>query len=117
MAQPTKYTTQHLKQLLEVELDAEVGSSIHMCITGDRRVTVLMEGQVHDMITMLGACLANLHERLAEDEIIPKMNYFKFMLWVYQQSITQAKEHVKNTQAKSEASQASGKSGTNNKTS
>ena len=116
MTQPTKQTARQLNQLLEIELDAKVGSSIHMCITDERNVIVLMTGQVPDMVTMIGACLFNLHKQLTEQKIIPKMNYFKFMLWVYQQSITQAKEHVKNTQAKSEASQASGKSGTDNKT-
>ena len=95
MTQATEQTARQLNQLLEVELDAEVGSSIHMCITDERNVVVLMTGQVPDMVTMIGACLFNLHKQLTEQKIIPKMNYFKFILWVYKQSIEQASKHVK----------------------
>ena len=87
MTQPTEQTARQLNQLLEIELDAKVGSSIHMCITDERNVIVLMTGQVPDMVTMIGACLFNLHKQLTEQKIIPKMNYFKFILWVYKQSI------------------------------
>lgn len=104
MTQPTEQTARQLNQLLEIELDAEVGSSIHMCITDDRNVVVLMTGQVHDMVTMIGACLFNLHKQLTEQKIIPKRNYFKFILWVYKQSVEQASKHVKKSQAKSKAS-------------
>ena len=105
MTQPTEQTARHLNQLLEIELDAKVGSSIHMCITDDRNVVVvLMTGQVPDMVTMIGACLFNLHKQLTEQKIIPKMNYFKFILWVYKQSVEQATKHVKKSQAKSKAS-------------
>lgn len=104
MTQPTEQTARQLNQLLEVELDAEVGSSIHMCITDDRNIVVLMTGQVPDMVTMIGACLFNLHKQLTEQKIIPKMNYFKFILWVYKQSVEQATKNVKKSQAKSKAS-------------
>ena len=110
MTQPTEQTARQLNQLLKVELDAEVGSSIHMCITDERNIIVLMTGQVPDMVTMIGACLFNLHKQLTEQKIIPKMNYFKFILWVYKQSIEQASKHVKKSQAKGKASEASGKS-------
>lgn len=116
MTQPTEQTARQLNQLLEIELDAKVGSSIHMCITDDRNIVVLMTGQVPDMVTMIGACLYNLHKQLTEQKIIPKMNYFKFILWVYKQSIEQAIKYVKNTQAKGEASKASESSGTDKKT-
>ena len=104
MTQPTEQTAQQLNQLLELELDAKVGSSIHMCITDERSVVVLMSGQVPDMVTMIGACLFNLHKQLTEQKIIPKMNYFKFILWVYKQSVEQATKNVKKSQAKSKAS-------------
>lgn len=104
MTQPTEQTARQLNQLLEVELDAEVGSSIHMCITDERNIVVLMTGQVPDMVTMIGACLYNLHKQLTEQKIIPKMNYFKFILWVYKQSVEQATKNVKKSQAKSKAS-------------
>ena len=104
MTQPTEQTARQLNQLLEIELDAEVGSSIHMCVTDERDIVVLMTGQVPDMVTMIGACLYNLHKQLTEQKIIPKMNYFKFILWVYKQSIEQADKHVKKSQAKSKAS-------------
>ena len=104
MTQPTEQTARQLNQLLEVELDAEVGSSIHMCVTDERNIVVLMTGQVPDMVTMIGACLFNLHKQLTEQKIIPKMNYFKFILWVYKQSIEQAKKKKKKSQAKSKAS-------------
>lgn len=107
MTQPTEQTARQLNQLLEIELDAKVGSSIHMCITDERNVIVLMTGQVPDMVTMIGACLFNLHKQLTEQKIIPKMNYFKFILWVYKQSIKQASKHVKKSQAKGKASQVS----------
>ena len=107
MTQPTEQTARQLNQLLEIELDAKVGSSIHMCITDERNVIILMTGQVPDMVTMIGACLFNLHKQLTEQKIIPKMNYFKFILWVYKQSIEQATKHVKKSQAKSKASQVS----------
>ena len=116
MTQPTEQTARQLNQLLEIELDAKVGSSIHMCITDERNVIVLMTGQVPDMVTMIGACLFNLHKQLTEQKIIPKMNYFKFILWVYKQSIEQATKHVKKSQAKGKASQASESSGTDKKT-
>ena len=104
MTQATEQTARQLDQLLEIELDAEVGSSIHMCITDDRNIVVLMTGQVPDMVAMIGACLFNLHKQLTEQKIIPKMNYFKFILWVYKQSIEQATKHVKKSQAKGKAS-------------
>ena len=107
MTQPTEQTARQLNQLLEIELDAEVGSSIHMCITDDRNIVVLMTGQVPDMVTMIGACLFNLHKQLTEQKIIPKMNYFKFILWVYKQSVEQATKNVKKSQAKGKASQVS----------
>ena len=107
MTQPTEQTARQLKQLLEIELDAKVGSSIHMCITDERNVIILMTGQVPDMVTMIGACLFNLHKQLTEQKIIPKMNYFKFILWVYKQSIEQVTKHVKKSQAKDKASQVS----------
>lgn len=111
MTQPTELTARQLNQLLEIELDAKVGSSIHMCITDERNVIVLMTGSVPDTITMIGACLYNLHKQLTADKVIPKMNYFKFILWVYKQSIDQAKKyHVEKSQAKVQASEASGKS-------
>lgn len=95
MTQATEQTARQLNQLLEVELDAEVGSSIHMCVTDERDIVVLMTGQVPDMVTMIGACLFNLHKQLTEQKIIPKMNYFEFILWVYKQSVEQASKHVK----------------------
>ena len=104
MTQATEQTARQLDQLLEIELDAEVGSSIHMCITDDRNIVVLMTGQVPDMVAMIGACLFNLHKQLTEQKIIPKMNYFKFILWVYKQSVEQATKHVEKSQAKSKAS-------------
>lgn len=107
MAQPTEQTARQLNQLLEIELDAKVGSSIHMCVTDERNVIVFMTGQVPDMVTMIEACLFNLHKQLTEQKIIPKMNYFKFILWVYKQSIEQATKHVKKSQAKDKASQVS----------
>mgnify|MGYP003608971974 FL=1 len=117
MTQPTEQTARQLNQLSEIELDAKVGSSIHMCITDERNVIILMTGQVPDMVTMIGACLFNLHKQLTEQKIIPKMNYFKFILWVYKQSIEQASKHVKKSQAKGKASKASDSSGTDKKTS
>lgn len=102
--QPNAQTARDLNALLEIELGAKVGSSIHMCITDKRNVVVLMTGQVPDMVTMIGACLFNLHKQLTEQKIIPKMNYFKFILWVYKQSVEQANKHVKKSQAKSKAS-------------
>ena len=107
MTQLTEQTARQLNQLLEIELDAKVGSSIHMCIADERNVIVLMTGQVPDMVAMIGACLFNLHKQLTEQKIIPKMNYFEFILWVYKQSIEQATKHVKESQAKGKASQAS----------
>ena len=104
MTQATEQTARQLDQLLEIELDAEVGSSIHMCITDDRNIVVRMTGQVPDMVAMIGACLFNLHKQLTEQKIIPKMNYFKFILWVYKQSVEQATKHVEKSQAKSKAS-------------
>ena len=104
MTQPTEQTARQLNQLLGIELDAEVGSSIHMCVTDERNIVVLMTGQVPDMVTMIGACLFNLHKQLTEQKIIPKMNYFKFILWVYKQSLEQADKYVKKSQAKSKAS-------------
>ena len=95
MTQPTEQTARDLNALLEIELGAKVGSSIHMCITDERNVVVLMTGQVPDMVTMIGACLFNLHKQLTEQKIIPKMNYFEFILWVYKQSVEQASKHVK----------------------
>ena len=109
--QPNAQTARDLNALLEIELDAKVGSSIHMCITDKRNVVVLMTGSIPDTITMIGACLYNLHKQLTADKVIPKMNYFKFILWVYKQSIDQAKQyHVEKSQAKGKASEASGKS-------
>ena len=89
MTQPTEQTARQLNQLLEAELDAEVGSSIHICTTDDHNIVVLMTGHVPDMVTMISACLFNLHKQLTEQKIIPKMNYFKFILWVYKQRIEQ----------------------------
>ena len=114
--QPNEQTARDLNALLEIELGANVGASIHMCVTDKRIVVVLMTGSVPDVITMIGACLYNLHKQLTEQKIIPKMNYFKFILWVYKQSIEQADKHVKKSQAKVQASKASHSSGTDKKT-
>ena len=38
MTQPTEQTARQLNQLLEIELDEKVGSSIHMCITDECNV-------------------------------------------------------------------------------
>ena len=114
--QPNAQTARDLNALLEIELDAKVGSSIHMCITDKRNVVVLMTGSIPDTITMIGACLYNLHKQLTADKVIPKMNYFKFIVWVYKQSIEQATKHVKKSQAKGKASKASDSSGTDKKT-
>ena len=109
--QPTEQTARDIKSLLEIELGNKVSSTINICVTDDRNVVVMMTGSLPDMVTMLGACLYNLHKQLTEKKVIPKMNYFKFIVWFYKQSLDMAKaHHVKNTQAKSKASEASGKS-------
>lgn len=102
-----------IRSLIEVSNNHKVKTLITGYSTESRHVVIMIEGDLKEIITITGALLYNLYKQLSESKRIPKMNYFKFVLWFYKQSITQAKDHVKNIQAKSEASKASVKSGTN----